>query len=51
MPAFDASYAGIELPGRKPATDEMKMMLPPASMTGSAALVMRKCERRLTEKT
>ena len=48
MPALDASYDGIWLPGVSPATDEMNTIDDPSPITGKAAWETRKCERRLT---
>ena len=40
--AFVVSYAGMRVPGFSPATDEMRTIAPPPSMTGSAARHKRK---------
>ena len=40
--AFVVSYAGMRVPGLKPATDEMNTIAPPSVMTGSAARHRRK---------
>ena len=48
--ALELSYAGMELPGLIPATEEMKTIEPPV-MCGRAALAKRKWDRTFTANT